>query len=656
MNYLLIGLAVLGCFHWSAGLIIFAVWLIARIVRGREIALPRAWGAWLLAGFALTISAGFATRPSGLQWAGLLQYFSFACGVIVVQDRVRERPRGMDVVWWSLLAIGCFQSAVWAWNFLESYSNWWSIRVHGLPWFPFRHRLFGSHGSTQAATWLGAILLIGALWALPRITKSTARRVLFVVLVIESVLLGLTDSRLALGGLLLVLLAVTWREGMNRTLSTVTLVPVGTWVFRDLVHPSRVVTGGAIGQGWVFLLAWISVLGVALALRKWWPIQSLGKLLRILGGWFWLLFPLWILGVLVFGSAEFVEHMSTGRRAFWLVGLRILEQHPIVGVGPWGFVWEYAKGVDWIFDFLAMHPHNVALDVLTSGGLLLGAAVLWICASSFDWTQVRWVSWRMPLVLGLFLAFSMSFDSPFSSPQVMTTSMICLGFGLSSRSEGLKWEPPRSIVLAPLLLLVPVAYLVDAQVGKQHLIEAGALIREGRIESGAHLILEAPTQTDDPQWRRNTLMARSALYSSRPESALVYAPLWDSMVVLEPGFRPNRVHAAWMWWRVTGRPEDRASFDVELANLTRNTKPLVCEGEPPMWWGASYPSDSVAFWERRLDSSHVRGDAARVRWISAWLAAREPGRRVRESGGGIPRIPAGAEQQLYGSDGTGWVL
>lgn len=660
-------LLLLGHFHWIAGLVGFSIWLPWSIFGRRALRIVPGWQGWLFALVAIVSSTSLTERPSGLALAGLLQWLSLGGGILALQDVLRDRSDIKRHLWWWILATGVYDAFVWTHQLILQHMVWWQVRTDDLPLFPFRIRLFGSHGATQAAAWLGALLILGAAWGVPRLGSGWrfTRLLGLGVLLWWAILLGMCDSRLALGALFAALAMLMIREGGTIRFLVIGLVPALIWIVRDRVHPSQVMSGGGSGgMGWLILVTWATSVAVALVARRFLGACETRGWKRHAMGWGMVALPALPLTSLLLTRSSHLDTWTTGRLVFWIEAVRAIASRPIFGPGPWGYVWEYSVHQSWGFSFLAMHPHNAALEVVLAGGAMLLVAVGVIAIATLRWDDLSWDECRETMLLGAFLAISMCFDSPLSSPQLVLL-VIVLGAQLVARLRVREWKAvPRSLAFAPALLLVPASILFEAQIGKSALAQAGEKIRNGAFREGAADILGASTSdAQDPQWLRNRLMARTALNSENPDSLRVYGPLWDSLVGIEPGFYPNRLHLAWLNRRLDGSKTAESAYAAAKDHLWILDSPSPAGRSVPSSWKDSYPTDSPAFWFREANAARIRGDIRRYQWICVWMEHRLPPSGVQmhawRRSQGLKRevqIRAVQEQQLYGADGSRWLL
>jgi O-antigen ligase len=72
---------------------------------------------------------------------------------------------------------------------------------------------------------------------------------------------------------------------------------------------------------------------------------------------------------------------SPARPVYWSAALAMTHDHPLLGVGPDNYRWEFAgySGVD--VDNLGVHAHNQALEALADTGVLGFAALAWLVAA-----------------------------------------------------------------------------------------------------------------------------------------------------------------------------------------------------------------------------------------------------------------------------------
>lgn len=660
MSLLIVLLVLLSCQHWSGGLLGFSVWLVAKVREGSPLSMPPFGLAWILVILGLVGGTVLSDNPSGLQWAGLLQWLSLVAGILALQTALRESPHRLVAVLVGLFLAGSVHVFQWTWELVSRHQEWVVLRTADLPLFPFRIRLFGSHGPTQSAAWLGGLILLVISWpqSSPSRWKSIAS---WSAVSIGIVLMGFCDSRLAYLGFLTGLLT---REaiagGSGRTLWIAPL-PAVIWSVRDHLHPSLVVSGGGIGTGvWMLAITSFLPLGWILLRRmRRRPGFSLGTIARIaigLGG-VGILGPAWV-AVSRYDWA--LDLLSSGRFDFWTIAIEAWLGKPLFGIGPWTFVHHHAASVDWTFGFLAMHPHNAFLEILLAGGLVSasGAMILaWKAFSGAHEVEGPPKEWRILLPCLSSLAIGMAFDSPLSSPQVMSLTLVAIAGFLAPFPVASSFVIPRTSALFPLLLLVPASFVWEQQVAKTPLLEARELLRRTLWREGASVILRGrPRVEGDPQWTRNLLMARTMLATSR-ESLMVLLPQWQRLRIAEPGFLPNRIHLHWVESLASPTKANRDSLDSALARMDRSSLAIPTFGEISSRWMETYPSDAPEFWLGEWRSAKSLGKTERIRWVEHWLDERLPGWRSRISGHRrLLGARSSTEMQLYGSSGTGWLL
>lgn len=660
MSLMVFVLVVVGCNHWVGGLVGASIWFVWRIRQSGEIPVPPVWQAWVVAVLALLGGTILSSNPSGLQWAGFLQWLSLLGGVWALQDLLRKHPEIVAPAIWGLLGAGGVDAAIWTWDSLLEYWKWWTLRTDGLPLFPFRIRLFGSHGSTQAAAWLSGLILLGLSWS-PRWSDHRFARVGWAsFLVLLSILLGLCDSRLAYAGLLagLVVRKVLLPKTDRR--HWLALIPALVWWSRDLAHPSLVGSGGGFGWGGMTVALIIFVLLVEWAIsrkiRRDFVDASLVRKGVLASALIPVLLPILAMG---FSRIPSLNAVSTGRISFWSVAFESWLGSPILGIGPWTYVHKYASTVDWTFGFLAMHPHNAFLDVLLAGGgvLVISLAAIFVASTMAPTSEILegFVRRIAPTAIGL--SVGMAFDSPLSSPQVMALVTVCAAIFLAACPHPGSVRTPRTLVLAPLLLLVPFSVVWERQLGKAPLLAASELLKAQRWKDAAEMILaESGGAPDDPQWTRNTLMARTMLADS-PDSLVVLRQEWSRQVARESGYFPNQVHLRWVQWRMSQDSASADSLRASLQWLGHANKGLPTFGQTAPSWKDVYPTDNPSYWHEQLDEARRTAMYKRERWIEAWLETRFPagsvGRNARLLVTGARGV---AEFQLYGSVGTRWLL
>jgi hypothetical protein len=157
---------------------------------------------------------------------------------------------------------------MWSRELVLAHLHWWSVRVDGLPLFPFRIRLFGSHGSTQAAVWIGGCLVLASYWLLPRLS-GVWRWIGGFYLIWCSLLLGFCDSRLAMAGIFAAVLVAGLSGRGGLLVAFATILPNAIWWLRDHLHPSQVAAGGGVMQGKAQFLFSVCVWTLVVLFRFW---------------------------------------------------------------------------------------------------------------------------------------------------------------------------------------------------------------------------------------------------------------------------------------------------------------------------------------------------------------------------------------------------
>ena len=177
---------------------------------------------------------------------------------------------------------------------------------------------------------------------------------------------------LAIAAPLLVWAAARWRERPRLRLAVIAagaIVALAIVATQSLQGPVAAATGVTVV---VF-----GIRGSSATSRRRWPWLVAGAALA-LG------LTLFVAGLAGSGplGASLNDVGRTQRLQFWSAAFDIFKDHPIVGVGPDRFV-EYYRAYRPASAALAFGvaesadaPHNVPLGMLTSGGLLLGAAYL----------------------------------------------------------------------------------------------------------------------------------------------------------------------------------------------------------------------------------------------------------------------------------------
>lgn len=82
---------------------------------------------------------------------------------------------------------------------------------------------------------------------------------------------------------------------------------------------------------------------------------------------------LMVVGLFVMGNLGTLS----GRTFIWQTALAVIGKHPLVGAGPGNFSWvRLAEAPDFLNRYPVYHAHNVVLQILADGGVLLLAAVV----------------------------------------------------------------------------------------------------------------------------------------------------------------------------------------------------------------------------------------------------------------------------------------
>ena len=210
--------------------------------------------------------------------------------------------------------------------------------------------------------------------------------------------------------------------GLSRTWRIVVyFIAANFWALQWMIG-SRAVWVGAVAGA-------IAVLALTQRGRIAWMGQQ--ALLVVSGALIYLLFSQFVASAPgatpvpgVRAVVEFGSQSDTDRMAMSTASLKMLSQHPLLGIGPgqWGLNQVRVKNA---------HPHNSALQLLSEYGLLAGAAgialgmlLLLFCARALR-TQTRQDA--NPVTTGLFAALVMGLtDSMFSGNLIMPHSQILL--------------------------------------------------------------------------------------------------------------------------------------------------------------------------------------------------------------------------------------
>jgi hypothetical protein len=111
------------------------------------------------------------------------------------------------------------------------------------------------------------------------------------------------------------------------------------------------------------------------------------------------------------GSAQAINEASTGRLDIWRTGWRVIQAHPLFGVGVRGFRYAYPKYAPANDHFLvaencgdgvgACHAHQIVVEVLAETGIAGG--LLWLAGLGLAWR-----GWRRAGAIGRAAAFPLS--------------------------------------------------------------------------------------------------------------------------------------------------------------------------------------------------------------------------------------------------------
>ena len=165
------------------------------------------------------------------------------------------------------------------------------------------------------------------------------------------------------------------------------------WLFYLLVSvwsSSRAGGGGVIA--WISVFLVLSVLekgGLDFVSRFWQKISLKQRLLvGAIGA-----------GILVMLSGMYLylsSHSShvgflSGRDKFWQVALIIWKEHPLLGVGPGNYAFEYLKHASIPPQFWAVYPHSVPFQILAETGLVGFGLFLLVV---FFVARKLWLNWK----------------------------------------------------------------------------------------------------------------------------------------------------------------------------------------------------------------------------------------------------------------------
>jgi len=149
------------------------------------------------------------------------------------------------------------------------------------------------------------------------------------------------------------------------------------------------------------------------------------------------------------------DSLDSGRTQLWSVALGNFLDAPWFGQGPGCFGLAWAQTHDTSNSWIAMHAHNISLELLSSFGILGFAAALFLLAGFFKLIlPLQHQESRILLCIALGLVAAFAFDSPFTSPANVALILLTVAWGLDFG----RILPLRCLQLGPMhfpLVLVP---------------------------------------------------------------------------------------------------------------------------------------------------------------------------------------------------------
>jgi O-antigen ligase len=153
-----------------------------------------------------------------------------------------------------------------------------------------------------------------------------------------------------------------------------------------------------------------------------------------------------------------------GRLTLWRAGMRMVAAHPLLGVGPDNFRLAYGAYAGLPSADPRTHSNNMYLEMFAGGGVLVGAAFLWLvwrAARSFARLARAAAPQDQAVALGiaaagLAIALHAAVDSFLSFAPIYVLFSLTLGYAVAARglealssSDSSRVPPGRSVVAAP---------------------------------------------------------------------------------------------------------------------------------------------------------------------------------------------------------------
>ncbi|MEI6624288.1 MAG: O-antigen ligase family protein [Actinomycetes bacterium] len=273
------------------------------------------------------------------------------------------------------------------------------------------------------------------------------------------------------------------RTVLERTLSVAAIVAAVVAIYQQIaphgLHRVESVFGNANELGaWAVIVAivlvpraldrnWLAISGLTAAVATIGLSASRGAILGLVVGLAFLLIfayrsrkGLWVAAIALgacalalllpatrsrlIGADSIASHTAQIRWYLWGDSLTLIREHPLFGVGPSGFVdgigrahspqWAAAVGPSNPPD----SPHNLILQILSAGGLLLAAAtialvVVWVLAARRAWARDRD---SVLFAIAALVAIVVSLLTHFTSPATVPLAAVLAGWVVAT--------PPRS--------------------------------------------------------------------------------------------------------------------------------------------------------------------------------------------------------------------
>ena len=253
---------------------------------------------------------------------------------LLMAGNIRSPSVGRQITH-GLLVTGAIVGVIFYLEFIRWYATWLqAFPGEWLPWMSFRLTSMNFGGAYMAGC---ALLAIG----LALKTKSKALRILLGIYALLAVgLIFLASSRGSLAGL------------------------------------------AAAGVVWAVLerSTWLGWLAPVIGFFKQRKLLGIGLVAAVLAGAGW---AGWTLINVMASHPTHGGGVLDSRNLYWGIGWDMFVQSPIYGQGPYTFSEFFMKAVSLPPWGIFLHPHNMHLDVLSSSGIIGGAAYLWLLWAAF---------------------------------------------------------------------------------------------------------------------------------------------------------------------------------------------------------------------------------------------------------------------------------